>query len=158
LPEPRRTIPAHRNGPNATRPAATKVSPRPTTVTWFGVSGVRPSAETSASACRRTHASNRVVNTRHLQCPGRLSGQRFARFLVNLDDLASDQIPGVATCLLLRVVGKPRTEVVVAGKNHKRSGELAPVLRLDRDAVPTRLEHGHVSGHLRRHHRQAGCK
>src|SRR5207253_5049272 len=109
----------------------TEARPRPTTVTRCGVRGVRPSAETSASACLRTQASNRVVNTRHLQCPGRLSGQRFARFLVNLDDLAGDQIPGVATCLLQRVVGKPRTEVVVAGKNHKRGGELAPVLRLD---------------------------
>src|SRR5690242_18652243 len=89
------TKPAQRSWPNATSPAATNVSPRPTTVTWFGVRGVRPSADTSASAWRRTQASNRVVNTGHLQCPGRLRGQRLASLLVDLHDLGGHHVPRV---------------------------------------------------------------
>src|SRR5437879_10724595 len=100
------TTPAHRRWPKATRPAARKVSPRPTTVTWLGVIGLRPSADTSASAWRRTQASNRVVNTGHLQCCRRSCGECLTRLLVDLDDLRCDKLPRVASGLLNRVVGR----------------------------------------------------
>src|SRR5690348_2039573 len=130
-----RTTPAHRRCPNAARPAASTVSAKPTTVTWFGVSGVRPSAVMSASARRRTHASNRVVNTRHLQSAGRLRGERLARFLVDLDDLGHDGGPRIATRLADRVLGHARAEVAVTRQDDQRRGQLAPVARLDGDAV-----------------------
>src|SRR2546430_8245468 len=99
-----RTTPAQRSCPNAASPAATTVSPKPTTVTWFGVSGVRPSAVINASARRRTQASNRVVNIGHLQRLWAARGEGLARLLVNLDDLGRHAVPGVSARLVERVV------------------------------------------------------
>src|SRR4029077_13622529 len=89
------TTPAHLSWPNAARPAARKVIPVPMNVTWFGVRGVRPSAVTSASARRRTQASNRVVNTAHLQVGRMRRRQRRARLLVDADDLGRHAVPRV---------------------------------------------------------------
>src|SRR2546430_528589 len=145
------TTPAQRSWPNAARPAARKVSPRPTTVTWFGVRGVRPNAAISASACLRTQASNRVVNTAYLQRRQGFRGECPARVLIDVDDLGSDQLPRVAARLLERVVAKPRAQLRVASEDDERGGQLAPVLRRHRDAVPPRLQHRHIAGHLCRH-------
>src|SRR5690349_25155357 len=79
------TIPAQRSWPNAASPDAKNVRARPTNVTWFGVRGVRPSAASSASAWRRTQASKRVVNTRHLQFSSRRGGEGLARVVVDVD-------------------------------------------------------------------------
>src|SRR2546430_12914960 len=130
-----RTTPAQRSCPNAASPAARNVSASPTTVTWFGVSGVRPSAVIKASACRRTQASNRVVNTGHLQRFCGSDGQRLASLLVDLDDLGSNQLPRVTARLLPPVVGEPATELRPAREDHQTRSELAPALRLHADAV-----------------------
>src|SRR5579859_6724860 len=107
VPAKMRTTPAQRNWPNAARPDARTVAQRPTTVTWFGVSGTRPAADISASARRRTQASNRVVNICHLDVPGRLRGGHLDRFLVDLDHLRRHRIPRVPTGLLERVSAHP---------------------------------------------------
>ena len=87
------TTPAQRSWPNAARPAATQVRANPTTVTWLGVMGERPSAAISASACLRTQASNRVVNTAHLQRGYELPGESLARVQIDLDHLGGDVLP-----------------------------------------------------------------
>src|SRR3989442_13917891 len=149
------TMPAQRSCPNATSPAARKVSASPTTVTWFGVRGVRPSAVIKASACLRTQASNRVVNTTHLHCLGRVGGERAAGVLVNLDDLGGNEVPRVATCLLQRVVGKPAAQVGITRGDDERGGKFAPVGRLPGHAVLAGLEDRHVARHLSRDDGQA---
>src|SRR4029078_8974454 len=95
-----RTPPAHRSCPAAARPAAANVSARPTTVTWFGVRGVRPRGVIRAAAWRRTQASTRVVNTAYLQYSCRPRSQRCASLLVDLDDLGGDELPRGAARLL----------------------------------------------------------
>src|SRR5437868_1839100 len=120
VPAKMRTTPAQRSWPNAARPAARNVSARPTTVTWFGVNGVRPSAVISASARLRTQASNRVVNTAYLQGRHRLRGESFARVLIDVDDVRGNQLPRVAARLLERIVGKPAAELLVAGQDDQR--------------------------------------
>src|SRR5260370_40239469 len=99
-----RTSPAQRRCPNAISPAAKKVRARPTTVTWLGVSGVRPSALINASAWRRNQASNRVVNTRHLQLSRGLCCKDFARLLVDVDDVRRHPVPRIAVGLLHAIV------------------------------------------------------
>src|SRR5215467_5783233 len=123
------TTPAHRRWPNAISPAAKKVRATPTTVTWLGVSGVRPSAVISLSALRRTQASNRVVNTGHLQLSCRLRGECAARLLINVDNLCRDPVPGVASGLLDAVVREPMAKLRVSGEDHEGRRKLAPVLR-----------------------------
>src|SRR5207302_11358956 len=130
-----RTTPAQRSCPNAASPAARNVSASPTTVTWFGVSGVRPSAVIKASAWRRTQASNRVVNTGHLHRLGRVGGEREARLLVDLDDLGRHQVPRVATRLLQRLIGEPAPQLRVTGEDDQRRSQLAPAVGLHGDAV-----------------------
>src|SRR5690349_11435015 len=134
VPATMRTMPAQRSWPIATSPAAKNVNASPTTVTWFGVNGVRPSAFINASALRRTHASNRVVNTAYLQGRDGLRGARFAGVDVDIDDLRRDGLPRVASRLLERVRGKTRAELGVAREDHERGRELAPVLRRHSDA------------------------
>src|SRR5215510_16222323 len=134
------TTPAQRRSPKAISPAATNVSTTPTTVTWFGVSGDRPSALMSASAWRRTQTSNRVVNTSHLHSLGR-GREREACLVVDIDNFRSDDVPGVAPRLLERVFAQAGTQLGVARQDDQRSGQLAPVLRRHGDAVATRLEH-----------------
>src|SRR5437588_12276755 len=151
-----RTTPAQRNCPNAASPAATTVSAKPTTVTWFGVSGVRPSAVISASARRRTQASNRVVNICHLKRPWAAGREGLARLLVDLDDLRRHAVPGVAARLAKRVITHPPPQLTIARQDDERCRQLAPVVGLHRDAVLPRLEHGHVARHLGRHHRKTG--
>src|ERR1700676_90722 len=97
-----RTTPAHCRWPKAISPAATKVSATPTTVSWFGVKGTRPTADIKASAWRRTQASNRVVNMTLLGVL-RHGLRGFARFLVDLDHLRGDCVPRVAPCLLVPI-------------------------------------------------------
>src|SRR2546427_9393421 len=134
------TMPGERSCPNAASPAARKVSASPTTVTWFGVRGVRPSAVIKASACLRTQASNRVVNTTHLHCLGRVGGERAAGVLVNLDDLGRNEVPRVATGLLQRVDGKPAAQVGLTLRDGERGGRFAPRVRLHGHAVLAGLE------------------
>src|SRR5436190_22919908 len=129
------TMPAQRSCPAAASPAATKVSARPTTVTWFGVSGVLPRAVIRASAWRRTQASNRVVNIAHLQHGQGLRGKRSASLLVDLDHLGGDDLPRVAARLVQPILRKARSQLGVAGKDDQRCGELSPVLWRHRDAV-----------------------
>src|SRR5438046_48810 len=124
----------------ATSVAARNVSATPTTLTWFGVSGLRPSADTSAWAWRRTQASNRVVNTRHLQRPGRLRGKRLPCFLVDLDDLCRDCVPRVASGLLQRVLAQAPAQLGVARQDDQRRRQLPPVLRRHGDAVLAGLQ------------------
>src|SRR6267143_3584698 len=93
-----RTTPAQRSWPSAVNTAATNVSATPITVIWFGVKGMRPSADINASARRRTQSSNRVVNIQLLDLAG-----GGARLLVNLDDLRGDYLPPKATSLLVPV-------------------------------------------------------
>src|SRR5690349_23201733 len=102
-----RTTPAQRSWPNAIRPDAKNVSTTPTTVTWFGVRGDRPSAEISASAWRRTQASNRVVNIGHLHRRSWPARHRLAGFVVDVDDIGRHRRPRVATGLFHRVVAEP---------------------------------------------------
>src|SRR5690348_3686016 len=135
VPASTRTTPAQRRCPKAINPAAKNMSATPTTVTWLGVSGVRPSAVISASACRRTQASNRVVNIRHLQLHRGLRGLCLARLLVDVDDLGRDPVPRVAPSLFQAIVGEPVPKLRVAGQDHERRRELAPVLGLHGDAV-----------------------
>src|SRR2546423_13977191 len=123
-----RTRPAHRSCPKATSTAAKKVRATPTTVTWLGVSGERPSAEMRASAWRRTHASNRVVNTCHLQCPRGLRGERLPRLVVHADHLGGDQVPGVAARLLPGVLGKALPHPGVPAPADEGCPQLAPVV------------------------------
>src|SRR5712692_11074137 len=90
------TTPPHRSWPNAVRTAATNVSAVPTTVIWFGVTGSRRTADINASACRRTQASNRVVNIHHLKFPYGVSP--FAQppgLLIDAHDPRSDLLPGI---------------------------------------------------------------
>src|SRR5437773_11190814 len=107
VPATTRTTPAHRSCPKATSPAAKTVRATPTTVTWLGVRGERPSAEISASAWRRTPASNRVVNSCHLHFHRGLGCKRLARLVVDLDHLGRAAVPGVASSLLHSLVGQP---------------------------------------------------
>src|ERR1700694_2411589 len=100
------TTPAQRRSPKATSVAAKKVNASPTTVTWFGVKGTRPTADIKASARRRTHASNRVVNMAlvlSLHSHSRCEPCRLARFLVNLDHLRRDGVPRIPPRLLMPV-------------------------------------------------------
>src|SRR5260370_26006050 len=91
------TTPPHRSWPNAVSTAATNVSPVPTTVIWFGVTGSRCKADISASAWRRTHASNRAVNIDHLSRLGALSHSAdVARFVVDSHDPRGGLLPGLA--------------------------------------------------------------
>src|SRR5260370_9734666 len=93
--------PPHRSWPNAVSTAATNVSPVPTTVIWFGVTGSRCRADISASAWRRTHASNRVVNIDHLSGPGSLShGAAPARFLVDSPHPRGALLPALGASFL----------------------------------------------------------
>src|SRR5579864_7135104 len=105
------TTPAHRSCPKATRPDAKKVSARPTTVIWLGVIGKRPIAVITASARRRTHASNLVVNTAHLQSLQRLLDGHAARLLVDLQHLRRDRDPRVAPRLLDRIHANPAAQL-----------------------------------------------
>src|SRR5260370_28175717 len=92
------TTPPHRSWPNAVSTAAAKVSAVPTTVIWFGVTGSRWIADMSASAWRRTHASNRVVNTDHLSRSDDPSlAAQPARFLVDSHDLSGTLLPATPT-------------------------------------------------------------
>src|SRR5579859_5653196 len=91
------TTPPQRSWPNATRRAAMNVSAVPMTVTWFGVTGRRASADINLSACRRTHASNRVVNIHHLTA----AFEGPAGLLVDLDHLLGHRLPRVPPRLLL---------------------------------------------------------
>src|ERR1700686_2455306 len=131
-------------------PAATNVSIKPTTVTWFGVKGTRPTAAIKASALRRTQASNRVVN---MLLPWLSSG--LARFLVNLYHLRRDCVPCVAPCLLMPVCPHARPERGVAGQDDQGGAQLGPSLRAHRQAVVPGFQHRHVAGNLGRHHREA---
>src|SRR5258708_8782362 len=143
------TTPAQRSWPNATNVAATNVSIKPTTVTWFGVKGTRPIAAIKASARRRTQASNRVVN---MLLPWLPSG--LARFLVNLYHLRRDSVPRVAPRLLMPVSTHASSECGVSGQDDQRRAQLGPSLGAHRQAVKTRLQHRHVAAHLGGDHRQ----
>src|SRR2546422_1532550 len=109
------TTPAQRSCPNAASPAARNVSASPTTVTWFGVSGVRPSAVIKASAWRRTHASNRVVNTSHLH---RLRGLGGCGEAV---DAAGEVPPVLLPCRGPLVLDEGRLDLAVG---HEQSGRV----------------------------------
>src|SRR5207248_8503463 len=131
------TPPAQRRDPTATATAARNVRATPTTVTWLGVSGVRPSAVIRASAWRRTQASNRVVNTCHLHLSRGLGGKLPARLVIDLDDLSRDCLPRVPARLLHPIVAEPVAQLAVARQDDQRSRELTPVLRRHGDAVPS---------------------
>src|ERR1700694_5584227 len=111
-------------------PAAAKVSTNPTTVTWFGVNGTRPTAAIKASALRRTQASNRVVNMLLPWLPSRL-----ARFLVNLDHLRRHGVPRVAPGLRMAVRAHARPQLRVPRQDDQRRPQLGPSLRAHRQAV-----------------------
>src|ERR1700687_1860482 len=149
-----RTTPAHRSWPKATRDAATNVRTRPTTVTWLGVNGTRPMAAIRASARRRTHASNRVVNIAHLGLC-RLSSRCASCILVSLNHPRSDCLPCVAPRFLVSVGAHAAPQLSVPGKDDQGGTELSPPLGPDRQAVAPGLEDRHVAGHLGGHHRQS---
>src|SRR5712692_10434719 len=149
------TTPPHRSWPNAVSTAATNVSAVPTTVIWFGVTGSRRSADISVSACRRTQASNRVVNIHQLSFVHSLS--LFAQppgFSIDVHDLRGDFLPGIAARLLETVCAHPPSQLLVARQNNQRSAELGPALWAHRQAVAAGLEHGHVAVDLCGHDRE----
>src|SRR3981189_3304021 len=152
------TTPAQRSSPKATSVAATNVSSSPTTVTWFGVKGTRPSADIKASALRRTHASNRVVNKAlflSLRLQSRGEPCRLASFFVDLDHLRSDGIPGIPSRLLMSVGAHATAQLGIPGQDDQGRTELGPSLRADCQAVAAGLEDRHVARDLGRDHRQA---
>src|SRR5450759_5631359 len=149
-----RTTPAHRSWPKATRNAAANVSATPTTVTWFGVKGTRPTADIRASALRRTQVSNRVVNMSLPWLPGRVACG-LARFFVNLDHLCRDSIPGVPAGLFVPERAHPTSQLGVPSQDDQRRTELSPSLRAHRQAVAAGLQHRHVAGDLGGDDRQA---
>src|SRR4029077_511375 len=102
-----RTTPPQRSWPNAASTAATKVRATPMTVIWLGVTGMRPSAVISASARRRTQASNRVVNMDLLGA----TGDHRHRLFVDLDDLRRHRLPSVATGFLVAVCAHSPAQV-----------------------------------------------
>src|SRR6266852_1123001 len=149
--------PPHRRSPNAVSTAATKVSAVPTTVIWFGVTGSRWSADIRASAWRRTQASNRVVNIHHLPGAHRLSlFAQPARFPINVHDLRSDLLPGIAARLLQTVSAHPASQLLIAREDDQGRAKLGPTLWGHRQAVPAGLEHRHVSIDLGGDDRQPG--
>src|SRR6202022_4582533 len=110
------TTPAQRRPPKAASVAAANVNTRPTTVTWLGVKGTRPTADIKASARRRTQASNRVVNMSLLGllwCF--LCGH--SGFLVDLDHLRRDDLPRVPARLLMSVGAHPASQLGITSED-----------------------------------------
>src|ERR1700730_1178142 len=157
VPAKARTTPPQRSWPPAVSTAATKVSAVPSTVIWFGVTGRRPSAAIRDSACRRTQASNRVVNIQHLSRTDHLSLRAYlASLAIDLEHLRSDLFPCVAAGLLEPVCAHPVPKLGVARKDDQRRTELRPALWLHGQAVTPGLEHRHVAVDLRSDDRQPG--
>src|ERR1700686_180747 len=148
------TTPAQCSWPNAISDAATKVRIMPTTVTWFGVRGTRPTADINASARRRTQASNRVVNM-HLLSQLRCEYRSLARLLIHLDHLRRHCLPCVAAGLLMPVGAHPSSQVSITREDDQGSAQLGPALGTDGQAVSPRLEDRHVARHLGGGHREA---
>src|SRR5260370_11118243 len=158
VPEKASTTPPHRSWPNAVSTAAAKVSAVPTTVIWFGATGSRWSSDMSASAWRRTHASNRVVNIDHFSRSDGLSlGAQLARFLVDSHDLRGNLLPGIAASLLQTVSAHPEPQLLIARQDDERRAQLRPTFRAHGQAVATRLQHRHVAIDLGGDDRQ-GCR
>src|SRR5260370_36420044 len=148
-----RTTPARSRWPNAASVAAMNVNTNPTTVTWFGVSGTRPAAAITASARRRTQASNRVVNM-SLPWLARSFVRGLACFFVDLDHLRRDSVPRVAPRFVVPVRSHPASQLGVPGQDDQRRTQLGPALGPHRKAVVPRLEHRHVPRNLGRDDRQ----
>src|SRR5260370_34882531 len=146
VPEKDSTTPPHRRWPNAVSTAAAKVSAVPTTVIWFGVTGSRWIADMSASAWRRTHASNRVVNIDHLSRSDGLSlGAQLARFLVDSHDLRGNLLPGIAASLLQTVSAHSEPQLLIARQDTERRAQLPPPFRASIPADRTSLQHRHLA-------------
>src|SRR6185312_17398610 len=129
------TTAAHTRSPRPVRKAAPKVSSVPTTVIWFGVTGRRPRADISASARRRTQASNLVVNIAHLRGPAILArdARGLARLAINVDHLRGHAVPRVPARLVIAVGAEPAAQLRVPGQDHQRRAQLRPALRPDRE-------------------------
>src|SRR5258708_34473040 len=133
------TTPAQRRSPKAISVAAAKVNSSPTTVTWFGVKGTRPRADINASALRRTHTSNRVVNIALLAQP-RCEPCGLARLLVNLYHLRRDCVPGISPRLLMPIGAHAVAQLGIPRQDDQSHSELGPPLGGDGQSAAAGLE------------------